>query len=155
MSALFACMHGWQKRASIPYRWFWATILVLGIELSTSGRTPSALIPWAISFAGVLPVVSPTFIKTTSFCLESCSAKSLHVWLLLVTVTWIPDYPVIQVFLDSLPRVSLRSFSGLHYLMVLLETSSSQIPILYFLIQLERMCSVLTLSQALPTDGLL
>jgi hypothetical protein len=31
------------------YRWLWATMWLLGIELQTSGRAVSALNPWAIS----------------------------------------------------------------------------------------------------------
>jgi hypothetical protein len=31
------------------YRWSWATMYLLGIELRTSGRTVSALNRWAIS----------------------------------------------------------------------------------------------------------
>jgi hypothetical protein len=31
------------------YRWLWATMWLLGIELRTSGRAASALNPWAIS----------------------------------------------------------------------------------------------------------
>ena len=46
------CLQTHQKRASDPhYRWLWATIWLLGIELRTFGRTVRALHCWAISSA--------------------------------------------------------------------------------------------------------
>ena len=44
------CLQTHLKRALDPhYRWLWATMWWLGIELRTSGRTVSALYHWAIS----------------------------------------------------------------------------------------------------------
>ena len=45
-----SCLQTHQKRASDPhYRWLWATMWLLGIELRTSGRATGALNHWAIS----------------------------------------------------------------------------------------------------------
>ena len=46
------------------YRWLWATIWVLGIELRTSGRAASALNRWAISPAPLFLI----FFKTGFLC---------------------------------------------------------------------------------------
>jgi len=41
------------------YRWLWATMWLLGIELRTSGRAVGALNHWAISPAPKIPLLSP------------------------------------------------------------------------------------------------
>ena len=45
------------------YRWLWATMWLLGIELRTSGRAVSSLIPWAISPAPPTGLFKPEIYK--------------------------------------------------------------------------------------------
>jgi hypothetical protein len=51
MSALFSCAS--EEGIRSHYRWSWATMCLLGIELRTSGRETTALNCWAISPASV------------------------------------------------------------------------------------------------------
>jgi hypothetical protein len=46
---IYACIP--EEGIGSHYRWLWATMWLLGIELRTSGRTDSALNLWAISLA--------------------------------------------------------------------------------------------------------
>ena len=52
VSALFACT---EEGIKSHYRWLWATLWLLGIELRTFRRAASALNHWAISSA--LPIL--------------------------------------------------------------------------------------------------
>ena len=63
------------------YRWLWATIWSLGVELRTSGRAASALNGWAISPALVFVKCFVDFIIETTWLADSFYWKGFNYWL--------------------------------------------------------------------------
>lgn len=71
IEAYYGQKKGWDSQWDSSYRWFWTTILVLGIESRSTGRPARTLTHWDIS---PVPIFS-LFIHALSF-----GAKVLQIW---------------------------------------------------------------------------